>query len=429
MNAPTPTRSAGLQQLQEFVAQGCAGERYARDRNFDHSMQQLTTLALPRNVSCLSPFIRHRLVLETEVLRETLRHEEPQVAEKFIQEVCWRTYWKGWLERNPQVWQRYREERDQLASCRPSLLKAIERAKQASTGITCFDYWVKQLVATGYLHNHARMWFASIWIFTLRLPWQSGADFFMQYLCDADAAANTLSWRWVAGLHTKGKHYLARADNIARYTNGVFNPIEQLHEQAEPLVEHDAPSVQLATFPWQQAATEALQLKPLSMDAVLVLHEEDLFPESLAALQATQGARIVGLIVANCARARSTGAPGEQSRRFLAGALQDATTRAMQHWQLQPEQVVHCADAASLEAVLDGAHPWAALPMVTPWIPVGHVRDTLGVQLLRREQRGVLTRYLMRPWDAAAWPHASKGFFSFKSSIPEFLRTQIQSPR
>ena len=43
------------------------------------------------------------------------------------------------------------------------------------------------------------MWFASIWIFTLKLPWQKGAEFFLRELYDGDAASNTLSWRWVAG--------------------------------------------------------------------------------------------------------------------------------------------------------------------------------------------------------------------------------------
>jgi deoxyribodipyrimidine photo-lyase len=59
------------------------------------------------------------------------------------------------------------------------------------------------------------MWFASIWIFTLRLPWPLGAAFFQAHLQDHDAASNTLSWRWVAGIQTPGKHYLARAENIA----------------------------------------------------------------------------------------------------------------------------------------------------------------------------------------------------------------------
>ena len=68
---------------------------------------------------------------------------------------------------------------------------------------------VKELKETNYLHNHARMWFASIWIFTLDLPWQLGAEFFMKHLYDGDAASNTLGWRWVAGIQTQGKNYLA----------------------------------------------------------------------------------------------------------------------------------------------------------------------------------------------------------------------------
>ena len=70
------------------------------------------------------------------------------------------------------------------------------------------------------MHNHARLWFASIWIFTLKLPWELGAAFFLEHLHDGDPASNTLSWRWVAGLHTKGKNYVASADNIEKFTDG-----------------------------------------------------------------------------------------------------------------------------------------------------------------------------------------------------------------
>ena len=97
-------------------------------------------------------------------------------------------------------------------------------AIDGETGIECFDAWSAELCETGYLHNHARMWFASIWIFTLKLPWRLGADFFYRHLLDGDAASNTLSWRWVAGLHTRGKPYAARADNIATYSGGRFTP-------------------------------------------------------------------------------------------------------------------------------------------------------------------------------------------------------------
>ena len=63
------------------------------------------------------------------------------------------------------------------------------------------------------------MWFASIWIFTLKLPWQLGAAFFLEYLYDGDVASNTLSWRWVAGIHTKNKAYFASAENIQKYSS------------------------------------------------------------------------------------------------------------------------------------------------------------------------------------------------------------------
>ena len=75
------------------------------------------------------------------------------------------------------------------------------------------------------------MWFASIWIFTLNLPWQLGADFFMQHLLDGDPASNTLSWRWVAGIQTKGKNYLARKSNIEKYSNIEISNNEILNEK------------------------------------------------------------------------------------------------------------------------------------------------------------------------------------------------------
>ena len=151
-------------------------------------------------------------------------------AEKFVQEVFWRTYWKGWLEQNPEVWRRYRREVDELADRRPAP-PGYEDALAGRTGIEAMDAWARELIDTGYLHNHTRMWFASIWIFTLELPWQLGADFFYRHLLDGDAASNTLSWRWVAGLQTRGKTYLATASNIARYTDGRFSPTGPRHER------------------------------------------------------------------------------------------------------------------------------------------------------------------------------------------------------
>ena len=219
------SRTAGLARLHDFLPH--AGRDYARARNYDHGPDARG------NVSGLSPYLRHRLLTEREVVSAVLAQHSPQQAEKFIQEVFWRSYWKGWLELRPSAWHDYQSE---LEASLEELDRDTELARRyrdaiaGRTGIDCFDAWAGELCEHAYLHNHARMWFASIWIFTLGLPWQLGADFFMQQLLDGDPASNTLSWRWVAGLQTRGKHYLARAENIRRYTANRFDPRGRLNE-------------------------------------------------------------------------------------------------------------------------------------------------------------------------------------------------------
>ena len=91
------------------------------------------------------------------------------------------------------------------------------------------------------------MLFASIWIFTLGLPWQKGAEFFMKHLYDGDAASNTLSWRWVAGIQTKGKNYLAQSWNISQFTNNKYKNVK-LNETALPIIdkrEYKVSSIQI----------------------------------------------------------------------------------------------------------------------------------------------------------------------------------------
>ena len=135
------------------------------------------------------------------------------------------------MELRPSVWTDFCESYQSIEKS-----KFYKKAIDGNTGIMCFDEWVIELKEKNYLHNHARMWFASIWIFTLRLPWQLGAAFFMEHLYDGDPASNTLSWRWVAGIQTKGKHYLARSANISKFTNQRFQ-YTQLTTNAEPILE------------------------------------------------------------------------------------------------------------------------------------------------------------------------------------------------
>lgn len=376
----TPTRQAGLARLEQFAAR--TGQQYARQRNFDFGAERRS------NVSALSPWICHRVITEQEVLHATLARHSVVGAEKFVQEVFWRSYFKGWLEQHPSVWTAYQD----------GLMRALNTgAHQAAyadamagrTGIACFDHWARELVKTGYLHNHARMWFASIWIFTLRLPWELGADFFLRHLVDGDPASNTLGWRWVGGLHTKGKTYLARASNIAKYTGGRFNPDGQLATVAEPLSE-----------PMVHPRVPLRQVEPvLNDDVVLLVTEEDCQIEAL--LPSAPAARL-GVLATD---RRSPLAVGDVARTFAAGAVKEASG-AIPSDTDWTDQIIAAAEAAGTKTV------------VTAYAPVGPV----ATQLVRLGDTGITVHQVRRDYDSLAWPHGTKGFFAMKKKIPQILR-------
>src|SRR5210317_1456731 len=205
-----PSRAEALNHLNNFIENNLS--EYSKLRNFDFGPTNRS------NISCLSPYITHGVINELEVIDKSLKKLPFAKVEKFIQEVLWRVYWKGWLELRPNVWTDFLKELKEVKkefNNNQNYFSAIE----GKTNIDCFNQWIMELRENNYLHNHTRMWFASIWIFTLELPWQLGAEFFMQHLYDGDAASNTLGWRWVAGIQTQGKHYLASEWNIKKFSN------------------------------------------------------------------------------------------------------------------------------------------------------------------------------------------------------------------
>ena len=257
-----PSRNSGLRCLQAFLPRVPG---YARGRNFD-----LGAPAEASAVSHLSPWIRCRLVTEWEVARAILDAHPRETASPFLREVLWRTYWKGWPDMRPGVWRDYLRELSSLRAGDRG--PALARAREGRTGIHAFDSWARELVTTGYLHNHARMWVASIWIFTLRLPWPLGAAWFAEHLLDGDPASNTLSWRWVAGIQTPGKHYLARAENISRFTLGRHDAAGVLCEEADPIAAPPPPPPDPALIPGPAAAG-------MGRGRIgLLLHADDLSP-------------------------------------------------------------------------------------------------------------------------------------------------------
>ena len=217
------SRSEALDKLNKYLESDISN--YNTKRNFDFGVTDRS------NVSCLSPYITHRLITEYETTKLVLKKYPFQKVDKFIQEIFWRVYWKGWLELRPKVWADFIADLKTIKEDE-NYLKAVN----GKTEIECFNDWVNELKNFNYLHNHTRMLFASIWIFTLRLPWQKGAEFFMKHLYDGDAASNTLSWRWVAGIQTKGKNYLAQSWNISKFTNNKYKNVK-LNETALPIID------------------------------------------------------------------------------------------------------------------------------------------------------------------------------------------------
>ena len=399
----TPTRAAGERILADFTPR--MGRRYANGRNTDHGP------GAHKAVSVLSPYIRRRLVLESDAVVAALAVHGATDAEKFVQEVIWRGYFKGWLERRPQVWDSYLRglESDLAALDRDRRLRRdVDRAMAGQTGLECFDAWATELVDTGYLHNHARMWFASIWIFTLGLPWRLGADFFYRHLLDGDAASNTLGWRWVAGLHTRGKPYPADAQNITTFTAGRFAPrrsdLAEVTQGLEATEPDGLPSV--------------LPLRPVTAPqagrpTALLITDEDCRVEDfdLAALDIRTTATL------QASHLRSPLPVSDLVQRFEAGALADAALRVG-----HSATALRADDPASLGTWAANA---GAIQIATPYITRGPLRDWLDQAAPTLAKQGITLCEWRRDWDTAIWPHATAGFFKVKQNIPRILEQAL----
>jgi deoxyribodipyrimidine photo-lyase len=326
-------------------------------------------------------------------------------ADKFVQEVFWRTYWKGWLEHHPQAWIRYRCELDTVFDALPSnasQLARYERAVAGESGLEPFDTWVTELVESGYLHNHARMWFASIWVHTLELPWVLGADLFMRHLLDGDSASNTLSWRWVVGLHTAGKTYLARPDNITRYTEGRFHNIPGLVGPAQALQESRLPR-------------EPLRLPegglPSGNRVGLLLTDEDLsLPELPTNPVALKGASLTDM--------RSPLGVSAAARAFADGAIQDALGRAREHYGCAADGEIGAGDR---EGILAWVREQALDCVVINYPTVGPARQFVESLVAPLRDSGAASFPLVSGYDRQCWPHADRGYFKLRKRIPELL--------
>lgn len=379
------TRAQAFQRLEEFLPH--AGKAYASRRNFHGD-----------TTSRLSPAIRRKLISESEVVGRVMSAHGAVRAEKFIQEVCWRTYWVGWLQQRPGIWGRFRENLGRFRGDSGGI-SGLKQAETGTTGIDFFDDSARQLVKSGWLHNHVRMNFASIWVFTLGLPWELGADFFYRHLLDACPAANTLSWRWVAGLQTPGKTYLARAETIRDMSGGKFRLDVPLAREAQALAADVIPA------PRPIAPAERADM---GVRTGLFLTTADLSVETLD----------LPRLVAVAATSRIGGNPAALKRAHAERALADGLARAGAFAGVAPERL---DEEAPIEAMRDWVARHGLKQVVTGEAPVGPEADRLAVLAGALAQDGVRLVRLRRRWDDLAWPMAGKGFFAFKAGIPKLL--------
>jgi deoxyribodipyrimidine photo-lyase len=382
------SREGGLAALAAFLPY--AGLTYTQNRNFDFGQGRRT------NVSRLSPFLRFRLISEQEVILSVLTQYSSAEADKFIQEVFWRSYWKGWLELRPSVWRDYLQSLEaqlQIYEARTELVQAT----QGNTGIDCFDYWVRELRNTGYLHNHARMWFASIWYFYLGLPWELGSDFFLHHLLDADAASNTLSWRWVVGLQTPGKRYIASSENIRRFTEGRFRAnLPQPLEFSVVFNEHPAPTP-LLNLP---SSTSGRCVLLLTEDDLSWYEHVEIAPAKVIIIRTETG----------CSVTLPSELVGRHKELLHEELNQTLATRFIAPVDLPPDPHVLLA---ATEAYRD-------LPIVLMKPLVGFLQSPL-LQCLERVSEVQRVIQLRRPWDNALFPKATAGFFRFIEKNEEVL--------
>ena len=367
-------REKALESLDTFINNDIVN--YSSKRNYDFGPTDR------KNVSCLSPYVSHRLIDEYEISKKVLSKYPYQKVEKFIQEIYWRVYWKGWLELRPKVWDDFIEDLNIIKESENYYL-----AVNGQTKIECFNDLVKEIKEYNYLHNHARMWFASIWIFTLGLPWQKGAEFFMKHLLDGDAASNTLSWRWVGGLQTKGKHYLAQSWNIGKFLNKKYKNIE-LKENAPPLIDN------------REYKISPIEIqKNNSKNEYLIVFENDL---SIESFKIKDYKKIYFVLLDNKSRHLEL---DSKVLNYKKNIIKDQIKKIDDSLVLINED--------EIEELLESLKNF---DIIYP-----SIGENMSFIKKKVKEKKLNLNFITRDEDIFCWNFSNKGYFNFKSNIPKIL--------
>jgi deoxyribodipyrimidine photo-lyase len=403
------TRASALARLHAFLPDVPA---YAAQRN--HVVPGHT------NVSRLSPAIRHRLILEAEVSDAAPGQFSFTLVEKFVQEVWWRTYWRSWLEQRPGVWTDWLSSLEGVrAALSREQNRQIAAIENCNSGIAVIDSFADELITSGYMHNHARMWFASYWCHVARLPWQLGAEFFFRHLLDADSASNTLSWRWVAGLQTRGKSYLVRRSNVEKYLAKAAHTDARGLEQ---LADTDVSAAAIVdTADLTRSTVTALPDRIVAPQGRwgIWIHDEDLAIEMSSLGSLAPQIVLLTLDIGTLVRANA----GPAQRNYKRAAFRDAHSRANAHAAWRAADAVLLRETETLAATLvESAREYSLTTLVAFGPSVGPLRDQLPTIRSQLAENGVKLVLLRRAEDTAVLGLANGGFFPFWQQI----RTRLE---
>jgi deoxyribodipyrimidine photo-lyase len=368
------SREKALESLDIFINNDIVN--YSLKRNYDFGPTER------KNVSCLSPYISHRLINEYEISKKVLSKHPYQKVEKYIQEIYWRVYWKGWLELRPKVWTDFTKDLNIIEES-----ENYHLAINGQTRIECFNDWVKEIKEYNYLHNHARMWFASIWIFTLGLPWQKGAEFFMKHLLDGDAASNTLSWRWVGGLQTKGKHYLARSWNISKFLNKQYKNIE-LIENALPIIDN------------REYKISPIEIQKNNIrNNYLIVFENDLSVENL---KIKDYKKIYFVLLDNKSRSLKL---DSKVLNYKKNIMKNQLSKTDDNFELINEN--------KTEELMENSKNF---DIIYP-----SIGENMSFITKMVKEKKLIINFITRDEDVFCWNFSNKGYFNFKLNIPKIL--------
>lgn len=213
--------------------------KYAKTRNYINGA-----------VTYLSPYISRGVISVKQVQQTVLdKGYKPYEVEKFLQELAWREYYQRvWQVKGDVIWQ-------DLKQPQPDTLhqQMITSLQTATTGINTIDKQIENLYATGYMHNHIRMYVAAIACNIAKAHWLQPSKWLYYHLLDGDIASNNCSWQWVAGAFASKKYY-CNQENINKYTNNnqqdtfLDKPYEEITAMQVPDVLKTTSTLQLQTL-------------------------------------------------------------------------------------------------------------------------------------------------------------------------------------